>query len=89
VDCFVLTFRAIAEASKLPWQQLSCSGEGTLNRVDGVTRFTALAVHAQLALPAGGDTEKAKRLLEKAERACIVTNSLVLQPTLTCEVELR
>jgi organic hydroperoxide reductase OsmC/OhrA len=44
VDCFVLTFRAIAAASKLPWERLSCNGEGTLDRVDGVTRFTALAL---------------------------------------------
>jgi organic hydroperoxide reductase OsmC/OhrA len=87
VDCFVLTFRAIAAASKLPWERLSCSGEGTLDRVDGVTRFTALALQARLTLPAGGDADKAKRLLEKAERACLVTNSLALQPTLTCDVD--
>ena len=42
VDCFVLTFRAVAEASKLTWERLSCRGDGTLDRVDGVTRFSAL-----------------------------------------------
>jgi peroxiredoxin-like protein len=86
-DCFVLTFRAIAEASKLTWERLSCSGKGTLDRVDGVTRFTALALHAHLTLAVGGDVDKAKRLLEKAERACLVTNSLALQSALTCDVE--
>lgn len=89
VDCFVLTFRAIAAASKLPWEGLSCSGEGTLDRVDGVTRFTALALHVRLTLPPGGDADRAKRLLEKAERGCLVTRSLVLEPTLTAEVTLR
>ena len=29
-----------------------------------------------LRLPPGGDTEKAKKLLEKAEANCLVTNSL-------------
>jgi organic hydroperoxide reductase OsmC/OhrA len=87
VDCFILTFRAIAEASKLPWQRLSCSGAGVLDRVEGTTRFTGLALSARLTVAAGVDTEKAKRLLEKAERTCLVTNSLAIQPTLTCQVD--
>jgi organic hydroperoxide reductase OsmC/OhrA len=36
-DCFVLTFRAIAGASKLEWSNLDCSAEGTLDREDRVT----------------------------------------------------
>jgi peroxiredoxin-like protein len=87
VTCFILTFRAIAQASKLSWLRLSCKGDGTLDRVDGVTRFTALALHARLALPADADRDRATRLLEKAERACLVSNSLAFRPALTCEVE--
>jgi organic hydroperoxide reductase OsmC/OhrA len=59
---------------------------GPVDRVDGVVRFTHLHLQARLALPAGGDVERAKRLLEKAEKACLVTNSLALEPTLTMEV---
>ena len=84
-DCFVLTFRAIAVASKLAWQSLSCDAEGVLDRADGVLRFTALHVRADLRLPAGGDAERGKRLLEKAERGCLITNSLAFRPTLTAE----
>jgi len=83
VDCFVLTFRAIARASKLEWTQLDCAAEGTLDRVESVTRFVGLRIVAHLALPAGGNTETGKRLLEKAERTCLVTNSL------SCAVELE
>jgi peroxiredoxin-like protein len=86
-DCFILTFAAIAQASKLQWKSLSCRAEGVLDRVDGVTRFTALALHARLTVPPGVDVEKAKRLLEKAERNCLITNSLALQATLSCEVD--
>jgi len=85
-DCFILTFRAVAAASKLPWNDLECGAEGVLDRIDGVVRFTQLHLRARLALPAGGDVERAKRLLEKAEKACLVTNSLALEPTLTMEV---
>jgi peroxiredoxin-like protein len=85
-DCFILTFRAIAAASKLPWRRLECEADGVLDRSDGIVRFTELRLRARLMLPAGGDRERAKRLLEKAEAACLVTNSLKLRPTLTAEV---
>lgn len=85
-DCFILTFRAIAAASKLPWRRLGCDAEGVLDRRDGVVRFTELHLRARLVVPPGVDAERAKRLLEKAEAACLVTNSLALRPTLIAEV---
>jgi peroxiredoxin-like protein len=87
VTCLVLTFRAIAQASKFTWVHLACSGEGTLDRVEGVSRFTALSLRARLVVHAEADREKAVRLLEKAERSCLITNSLALHPVLTCEIE--
>jgi organic hydroperoxide reductase OsmC/OhrA len=86
VDCFVLTFRAIAEKSALPWQELQCDGTGTLDRVHGTVCFSAMALTARLTLPSGGDVERARRLLEKAERTCIIANSLAMNTTLTCNV---
>ena len=75
-DCFILSFRAIARASRLEWDSLSCQVEGTLDRVERVTQFTGFAVTATLDVPADTDESKAQRLLEKAEQACLVTNSL-------------
>ena len=75
-DCFILSFRAIARASRLEWDSLSCEVEGTLERVERVTQFTGFAVSVTLQVPAGTDEEKARRLLEKAEHVCLITNSL-------------
>lgn len=75
-DCFILTFRAIARASKLEWTALSCRVEGTLERVGNQSRFTRYVTHAQLTLPAGDDANRATLLLEKAEAGCLVANSL-------------
>ena len=75
-DCFILTFRAVARASKLDWSKLEASAEGVLDRVERVTQFTAITVRADLTVPAGTDIEKARRLLQKAEEACLITNSL-------------
>lgn len=75
-NCFILTFRAVARAAKLPWISLACDVEGTLDRVERVTQFTGFTVRAALQVPHGTDEEQARRLLEKAEHACLVTNSL-------------
>lgn len=86
-DCFVLTFRAMARGSKLPFVSLSCEVAGMLDRVDGVTRFTSFDIQARLVLPAEGDPEKARRLLEKAERGCLVSNSLNGEIRLAIDIE--
>lgn len=86
-DCYVLSFRAVARASKLEWTELTVAVEGELDRVDGVTRFTRMTVKPTLLLPAGTDEARAHTLLEKAERLCLVSNSLTaeitLQPTVS------
>ena len=88
-DCFILSFRAIARASKLTWRHLSCRTEGVLDRVDGVTRFTELLIRARLQLPAGGDGDKGRRLLEKAEKSCLITNSLTAKSKLESQVSVE
>jgi len=86
-DCFVLTFRAVARASQLPWTSLRCEVEGTLDRVDRAMQFTGFEVRVSLQLPAGGDADKARRLIEKSERGCLITNSLKAPSLLVAEVE--
>ncbi|SHG15294.1 peroxiredoxin, SACOL1771 subfamily [Microbulbifer donghaiensis] len=85
-DCFVLTFRAIADYSKFAWKSLECDVEGVLDKVDGKTRFTHFTVHANLELEPGSDEAKAGQLLEKSEAACLVTNSLSAQVELTSTI---
>ena len=85
-DCFILTFKAIARASKLDWVALSCDVDGVLDRVDNVTRFTEFRLRAVLDAPPGTDERKAQRLLEKAELSCLITNSLNSESHLVTEV---
>jgi peroxiredoxin-like protein len=85
-DCFVLTFRAIAKASKLAWTNLVCETVGTLDKTDNVMRFIAADLNVRLVVPSSADKEKAQRLLEKAERGCLITNSLKFVPALRAEI---
>ena len=75
-DCFALTFQGIARVNRLEWSQLVCRAEGDLDRREGVTRFLSFRVHARLMLPPGADEAKGRSLLAKAEKACLVKNSL-------------
>lgn len=76
VDCFLLTFRAVARASKFEWTRLRADAEGVLDRAEGVTRFTAIELRAELEAPAGADGATGERLLAKAEKGCLISNSL-------------
>lgn len=75
-DCFILSFRGIAKASRLAWLSMECDVEGRLERVEGTTRFTAYEIRATLYVPGDTNEEKAHRLLQKAEAGCLITNSL-------------
>lgn len=85
-DCFVLTFRAIARASRFDWLSLACRVDGTLERVDGVPKFTRYVTTATLSVAPGADGSKARILLTKAEHGCLVSNSLTGKRELVCNV---
>lgn len=87
-DCLILTFRAVANASKLSWISIACEASGTLDRVDHVTLFTHFDVKARLVIPAPADAGRARLALEKAERNCLITRSLKAPVALETTVEI-
>jgi organic hydroperoxide reductase OsmC/OhrA len=85
-SCFILTFRAVARASRLEWTRLECTVEGVLERADGAMRFTRLVTKAKLTAPPTASAELCQRVLEKAEHGCLVTNSLSASRELQTEL---
>lgn len=75
-DCLILTFRAVSRASKFEWLSIDCHVNGTLERAGGVSRFTRFHSEVLLTLPPGGDEATARRLVEKSEHGCLISNSL-------------
>jgi len=82
-SCFVATFRAVANASKLDFQGIEIAADGVIEREAGGFRFTKINLKPVVIIFAEPERERAQRLLEKAERACLVTRSL------SCTVELE
>ena len=84
--CFLFTLRAVAQASRIEFTSLDLSGEGTVDRHDGGMRFTEIVLRPRLRLPAGADEGKARRAMEKSEKACLVTASLSVPVRLEPEI---
>ena len=87
-DCFILTFRAVANASRLSWISVECDVTGTLDRVDRVTMFTHFDMAVHLVVAAEVDADRARHALEKAERNCLIASSLKASVAMDATVEI-
>jgi organic hydroperoxide reductase OsmC/OhrA len=85
--CFLFTLRSIARASQVAFVSLDVAAAGTVDRKDGVTRFTEIVLRPRLAVAPGTDRARALHVLEKSERHCLVSASLStpirLEPEIT------
>jgi peroxiredoxin-like protein len=91
--CFATTFEAIAELSKFPFTALKVNAEGVLEKTESGYRFTRVYVRPELTVARSEDAERGLRLLEKAERACLISKSvsseIVLEPQVGTEMQAR
>jgi peroxiredoxin-like protein len=84
--CFLFTLRSVAKLSKFQFKALDLSAEGVVDRKQGVTRFTDIVLRPKLTVAAGTDRAQAVRIMEKAEKACLVSASLSTPVRLEAEV---
>lgn len=85
-NCLVLSFRAIASASKFEWNAIECETEGKLDKVERKMQFTQVMSKVKLFVPTTQSKEKAEKLLHKAEETCLITNSLSCESGIECEI---
>ena len=86
-SCFISTFSGMADYSKLEFRSLSLDVEGVIEKDEGGWRFTRVVVRPRLKIAHAQDTERANRLLQKAEKACLVARSLACPVALEPGVE--
>lgn len=75
-SCFMTTFLAIAENSRLEFKEFTCSAVGILDQVDGKFLMTEVILNPTLVITKEEDKEKALRVLDKSEKACLISNSI-------------
>src|SRR6185369_10576219 len=76
-SCFMTTFLAIAENSKLDFLGFSTAANGKLENLPGQGfQMTEITLRPRLVVANARDLERATRILEKAERHCLISNSI-------------
>jgi len=89
--CFVSTFSGIARFSKFEFLSLDLEVKGILLKEDEGWRFTQVNLHPRLRIGEEKDRTRANRLLEKAEKTCLIVRSInskvILEPELIVEEE--
>lgn len=86
-SCFMTTFLAIAENSKLEFASFSCESNGKLEQIEGKFLMTEIILKPELIVTKTEDLEKAERILQKAEKACLISNSI--KSTVTLQTQVR
>ena len=75
--CFMTTFLAIAENSKLEIVSFSAAARGKLEKVEGLGyQMTEIILKPRLVIRDSRDLERAGRILVKAEKSCLISNSI-------------
>lgn len=92
-SCLMTTFLAVAEKSRLNYKQFTCSAVGSLQMKDGVYMITDVTLKPHVVITTVDDQEKALRVLEKAEKHCLISNSVKsvihFQPEIEVDALLR
>jgi peroxiredoxin-like protein len=74
--CYMTTFLAIAENSKLEYVSLDCKAIGLLEQPEGKYQITTVLLKPVLVITDEHQAERAMRILEKTEKACLISNSI-------------
>jgi organic hydroperoxide reductase OsmC/OhrA len=76
--CLMATFVGIAENSKLKVAGYQSSARGRLDKIEGSgLQFTEIAISVVVTLDSFADRALAERVLAKAEKGCLIANSMV------------
>lgn len=89
-SCFMTTFAAIAEYSKLDYESLDVPSTGVLAKVESKYAIKEVYLKPRLVITDEKAKDKAYRILEKAEEACLISRSvkteIILEPKVTIAV---
>lgn len=85
-SCLMTTFLAIAENSKLNYSAFSSKAVGKLEVVEGKYMISEITLMPTLIIANEDQKERAGRVLQKSEAACLISNSvkstIIFEPTI-------
>lgn len=84
--CLMTTFLAIAENSNLQFESYSADAVGKLEKLEGKLQITEIVISPKIKLLNLADLEKAKKIIEKSEANCLISNSMKTKVLLNPEI---
>jgi organic hydroperoxide reductase OsmC/OhrA len=75
-SCYVSTFSGICIASKFAFDSLDLEVEGILGKDEAGWRFTQVVLRPTLQVARPEDADRGNRLLQKAEKNCLIGRSI-------------
>lgn len=80
------TFLAIADYSKLEFVSFKCSSKGILEKVDGKFVISEVLLFPEVVITDESKRERTERIVEKAEKACLISNSITSKITMETKI---
>ena len=87
--CLMTTFLAIAENSTLEFESFSCKAKGKLEMVDGKLMMSEVLLNPTVVIHDEQYTNKAIRILKKAEDACLISHSVKSKITMHVAIQVK
>jgi organic hydroperoxide reductase OsmC/OhrA len=83
------TFLAIAENSKLEFVSYACEGTGKLEKVDRSYVISEIELKPEIVVPDEHAAERALKIIEKSERACLISSSMKTKIVLSPDISVQ
>jgi peroxiredoxin-like protein len=88
-SCFMTTFLAIAEFSKLDYVSFKCDSKGILEKVNGKFAISEVLLFPEVVITDATKIERTERILEKSEKACLITNSITSKVSMEIKISVQ
>jgi len=88
-SCLMTTFLSIAENSKLEFTHFECRSKGKLEKVDGKLMMSEIILEPSVTIINESDREKTERILNKAEAACLISNSIRSKVSMITSIQIK
>lgn len=75
-SCLMTTFLAIADNFNLDFVSFTSHGTGKLAIVEGKYMISEITLTPEVVIPEESTREKAEKVLQKAEKACLISHSV-------------
>lgn len=88
-SCLMTTFLAVAENSGLAFNRFESKASGKLEKVEGKYLISEIELCPRLEIGSELQREKARKVLEKSEAACLISNSVKSRIVFKPEIVVR